>query len=115
MKKSEWDEESFVAFYEAFTEAYDFARCQRPDGSHYGTGGVCRKGTEVDPKEEKHGIGHTVKHQGAHLAQSVAAWEVGKVVGGMASQYLESQYGIPAESSKMLAETMVQGLSLIHI
>jgi hypothetical protein len=27
-------------------ETYDFARCVRPDGSAYGTGGKCRKGTE---------------------------------------------------------------------
>jgi hypothetical protein len=26
--------------------AYDFTRCVRPDGSAYGTGGKCRKGTE---------------------------------------------------------------------
>jgi len=32
----------------------DFARCQRADGSHYGTGGQCRKGTETD-KVEKEG------------------------------------------------------------
>ena len=30
---------------------FDFARCQRPDGSFYGTGGQCRKGTPVDAKE----------------------------------------------------------------
>lgn len=32
-------------------DQFDFARCQRPDGSHYGTGGVCRKGTPVDAKK----------------------------------------------------------------
>jgi len=38
-----------------FTEvdSLDFARCQRPDGSFYGTGGVCRSGTSVGPKEMK--------------------------------------------------------------
>ena len=30
----------------------DFARCQRPDGSFYGTGGVCRKGAPVGAKEK---------------------------------------------------------------
>lgn len=30
----------------------DFTRCQRADGSHYGTGGQCRKGREVDPLSE---------------------------------------------------------------
>ena len=31
-------------------ESYDFARCQRTDGSIYGTGGTCRKGTPVGPE-----------------------------------------------------------------
>lgn len=33
--------------------ALDFARCQRPDGSYYGTGGVCRQGSSVGAKEKK--------------------------------------------------------------
>ena len=33
-------------------DQFDFARCQRPDGSYYGTGGVCRAGAPADPKEE---------------------------------------------------------------
>ncbi len=32
---------------------FDFTRCQRPDGSYYGTGGQCRKGTPVSAKELK--------------------------------------------------------------
>lgn len=28
-------------------EALDFARCERPNGTHYGTAGKCRKGVEV--------------------------------------------------------------------
>jgi hypothetical protein len=32
---------------------FDFSRCQRPDGSYYGTGGQCRKGAPVDPKEKQ--------------------------------------------------------------
>jgi len=39
------------SFSEAESE-YDFARCQRPDGSHYGTGGVCRQGSSVGAKEK---------------------------------------------------------------
>lgn len=30
----------------------DYSRCQRPDGSYYGTGGVCRKGAPVGAKEK---------------------------------------------------------------
>jgi hypothetical protein len=32
---------------------YDFTRCVRPDGSSYGTGGKCRKGTEGEKEEVK--------------------------------------------------------------
>ncbi len=31
---------------------FDFTRCQRPDGSHYGTGGVCRLGAQTGAKEK---------------------------------------------------------------
>lgn len=37
----------------AFAEAYDFARCQRPDGSFYGTSGQCRKGKDAGAKPEE--------------------------------------------------------------
>ena len=30
----------------------DFSRCERPDGSHYGTSGNCRKGKQVSADEE---------------------------------------------------------------
>ena len=32
-------------------ETYDFTRCVRADGSHYGTSGTCRKGRETGDKE----------------------------------------------------------------
>jgi len=32
-------------------ELYDFTRCERPNGSVYGTGGRCRKGAEIGDKE----------------------------------------------------------------
>ena len=49
MKSSEWD----AGVLEQFKDEYDFARCQRPDGSYYGTSGQCRKGTPVGAKERK--------------------------------------------------------------
>ena len=58
MKKSEWAE----GVYEEFMESYDFARCQRPDGSIYGTAGTCRKGTPVGEKVEE----KKEKVKGAH-------------------------------------------------
>jgi len=42
---------------EQFSEAYDFARCQRPDGSFYGTSGQCRKGTEAGAAPPREGTG----------------------------------------------------------
>lgn len=34
-------------------EAFDFARCQRADGSFYGTSGQCRKGKDTGAKEKE--------------------------------------------------------------
>ena len=31
---------------------FDFTRCQRPDGTYYGTSGKCRKGKEAEAKEK---------------------------------------------------------------
>ena len=43
---------AFGQFNKEALEVLDFARCQRPDGSYYGTGGQCRKGVSVGPKEK---------------------------------------------------------------
>lgn len=40
----------FDNFSEEALEALDFARCQRADGSFYGTSGQCRKGKEAGAK-----------------------------------------------------------------
>jgi hypothetical protein len=49
-------EESYTAFKEAAAERYDFATCQRSDGSYYGTGGQCRLGAPAQkPEKEKKG------------------------------------------------------------
>ncbi len=44
---------AFQDFSEEALEALDFARCQRPDGSFYGTGGVCRKGSPAEAKAKE--------------------------------------------------------------
>jgi hypothetical protein len=38
----------YMRFGVEFSETLDYTTCERPDGSRYGTGGKCRKGTEVD-------------------------------------------------------------------
>ena len=54
MKNSfgQFDEVSYVAFMEAATEYYDFQTCQRSDGSSYGTGFQCRKGSPAEKPEK---------------------------------------------------------------
>ena len=44
---------AYENFSEEALEALDFARCQRPDGSFYGTGGTCRKGSPAGAKEKE--------------------------------------------------------------
>jgi hypothetical protein len=43
----------FPTFSEDASAVLDFARCQRPDGSVYGTSGQCRKGTPVADEGKK--------------------------------------------------------------
>lgn len=49
MKKSEWA----PGVLERFRESYDYTTCMRTDGSLYGTGGTCRKGTETTKPEKE--------------------------------------------------------------
>ena len=60
MINNDFDLAAWEAFQEAAAEKYDFSTCQRPDGSYYGTGGTCRKGSPVSgvpEKEKKSGSG----------------------------------------------------------
>ena len=40
-------------FNEHAQDVWDFVRCQRADGSYYGTGGTCRKGDKVSAKQKE--------------------------------------------------------------
>jgi hypothetical protein len=44
--------EDNLEFSESTEDFQDFARCQRPDGSFYGTSGQCRKGKETSAKSK---------------------------------------------------------------
>jgi hypothetical protein len=48
---------------------FDFTRCVRPDGSAYGTGGVCRKGTPEEKAELKKLKADLKMAQGAYAYQ----------------------------------------------
>ena len=63
-------------------EVYDFARCVRPDGSFYGTGGTCRKGSDAGdkkpeaPKKTSKGAGSEAASNGDSRANLVKAHAV---------------------------------------
>ena len=44
---------AFENFSEKALEALDFARCQRPNGTFYGTAGICKSGAPVGAKEKE--------------------------------------------------------------
>lgn len=48
-------------------------------------------------------------HLAVHVAEGMAAWKAGKVVGAIAGQYLESAFGVDREVATKLSETFVQG------
>ena len=58
MKQSEWAPGVLEQFHEQAADLYEFQTCQRGDGSLYGTGGTCRKGTPVDPPDTDAAKGH---------------------------------------------------------
>ena len=64
---------------------YDFARCVRPDGTAYGTGGKCRKGTEEAKQEET----PKLKKAAKELKDSGSLTKVAKVVKEKAAKKAE--------------------------
>jgi len=55
----------FGQFSDETLDFLDFARCQRADGSYYGTVGQCRKGTPVGAKEKPEKKGRKRSAKGA--------------------------------------------------
>jgi len=49
---TQMNDSAFESFGEEAQQTLDFTRCQRSDGSYYGTGGQCRKGAPVADKEK---------------------------------------------------------------
>ena len=47
----------FGNFSEEALEVWEFARCQREDGTYYGSRGKCKKGKEVAAEEEEESSG----------------------------------------------------------
>ena len=57
MNNHGFNDDAYAAFMEAALEHYDFQTCQRGDGSYYGTGGQCRKGTPAEKVEKEEKVG----------------------------------------------------------
>lgn len=45
----------YGSFSQSAQELWEFTRCQRTNGTHYGTAGKCRKGSEAEPKGKLQG------------------------------------------------------------
>lgn len=71
---------------------YDFKSC---GGSWISDWKTCLKGE--------------APHLAVHVAEGMAAWKAGKIVGAIAGQYLENTFGIDREVATKLSETFVQG------
>jgi len=61
----------FDNFSEEALEALDFARCQRADGSFYGTSGQCRKGKEAGDKPAEQTRAKATKSGGVSNEQAM--------------------------------------------
>ena len=94
MKKSEWDD----GVLEQFKDEYDFARCQRPDGSYYGTGGQCRKGVKVGAKEK------AALKKAAKAGNKKAAAALAVVEGKKTKAQVKKELGIKSVPSDMKKE-----------
>jgi len=66
----------YLRFGSDFSEGeFDFARCQRPDGSTYGSRGKCRKGSEVSAVTEEEPKPKTKKKKDDRSASPVPPFE----------------------------------------
>ena len=134
-KHSGFDQVSWLAFQEAALGKYDFSTCQRADGSYYGTGGTCRKGTpatkpEGDQKGKAAGGGSSSSGGGgggggaaseANLSKQVDKGDVdGMLVKGSPGQnpktvmknvgkQLEKEYGVKMDANEANGERMGKG------
>lgn len=78
-------------------------------------GNLTQKNDEVRPKEKnakplKDRIKSIAIHEGDELGRNVAAWKIGKVIGGAIAQHAIAM-GAPPEASQLISETVVQASS----
>ena len=96
-------------FSEAF-EIFNFTRCERPNGSAYGTDGVCRKGTEAEKEEEPKQMKTPKVSSGAAATGAGTAHELtlvsalGGDIGEVGRQKLRENLERGGENAKTAAE-----------
>ena len=100
-KHTGFDQVSWMAFQEAALEKYDFSTCQRPDGSYYGTGGTCRKGTPAQLPDKK-GKKAAAKGGGGESGSSAA--------GGMAQEVID-EYGLKGKKAAAVKAGMDEAVA----
>ena len=129
----QFNSEHYEAFKEAAEEKYDFATCQRADGSYYGTGGTCRKGTPAQLPDRKgkktaaKGGGGAVKEAAAQkkaekaFSKDVAGGGAdGMIVGGGSNigantlmkgvgVQIEKEYGVKMDAAEANGEKIAPG------
>ena len=97
-------EEALAAYQKALAEqagtdfaegdSYDFTTCIRPDGSAYGTGGTCRKGSPGEARKEARGEMIKQKHEVAKLKKTrdeTAGGEDKKAAAEARRQHIEAK------------------------
>jgi hypothetical protein len=81
----------------SFAEVYDFQLCQRPDGSHYGTAGVCRKGTPTTREDTVAGIekslGKSLSAEQKSKLSKLSDSDLGRVATAVEKQGLSPEQG----------------------
>lgn len=110
-------------------EVFDFARCVRPDGSVYGTGGTCRKGREQAARDEapakrKRAPNQLSNNLGAnflknapkekleeYLARSINDRKKAKIEKELARREKERAPSVPTDLKKQLAALNPQAKS----
>lgn len=96
-----FDEHSLETAHELF----DFATCQRSDGSTYGTSGTCRKGVEIERLET--GV-FSIKDKDGNPVGSIMAEDALVGGGGIREKGRDSRYTVRVGQEKKEGLTLAQ-------
>lgn len=98
---------TYSTFSEDASAVLDFARCQRADGTFYGTSGTCRKGTPVGPRE----MNALKKAAASGNKKAKAALDV--VEGKKTKEQAKKELGSPAPKAKTAKDPKEEYASLL--